>query len=78
MHPAYPKPEWRATAPKQLCSWDIPKLRGPVQWTYCYLYVIRDVFSRSLAGWRVAPCESAELAQQFLEEASVKHPVPAG
>ena len=78
VHPAYPKPEWRAPAPKQLCSWDIPKLRGPVQWTYCYLYVIRDVFSRSLAGWRVAPRESAELAQQFLEEASVKHPVPAG
>jgi putative transposase len=78
VHPAYPKPEWRAPAPKQLCSWDIPKLRGPVQWTYCYLYVIRGVFSRSLAGWRVAPRESAELAQQFLEEASVKHPVPAG
>ena len=46
-HPAYQKPELLATAPNQLWSWDITKLRGPVKWTYFYLYVILDVFSRA-------------------------------
>jgi putative transposase len=78
VHPAYQKPELLATAPNQLWSWDITKLRGPVKWTYFYLYVILDVFSRYVAGWMIAPRESAELAKQFIEEAIVKHQVPAG
>jgi putative transposase len=45
-HPPYKKPELLATAPKQLWSWDITKLLGPAKWTYFYLYVILDVFSR--------------------------------
>jgi putative transposase len=78
VHPAYRKPELLATAPNQLWSWDITKLRGPVKWTYFYLYVILDVFSRYVAGWMVAPRESAELARRFIKEAIVKHQVPAG
>ena len=50
VHPAYQKPELLATAPNQLWSWDITKLLGPVKWTYFYLYVILDVFSRYVAG----------------------------
>ena len=38
-----------------------------VRWTYFYLYVILDVFSRYVAGWMVAPREGAELAKQFIE-----------
>jgi putative transposase len=45
-HPPYQKPELMATAPNQLWSWDITKLLGPAKWTYFYLYVILDVFSR--------------------------------
>ena len=41
---------------------------GPAKWTYFYLYVILDVFSRYVVGWMVAPRESAELAKQFIEE----------
>jgi putative transposase len=78
VHPAYQKPELLATGPNQLWSWDITKLRGPVKWTYYYLYVILDVFSRYVTSWMVATRESAELAAQFLEEAIGKHPVPAG
>ena len=33
-HPAYAKPELLATAPNQVWSWDITKLKGPVAWTY--------------------------------------------
>ena len=78
VHPAYQKPELLATAPNQLWSWDITKLRGPAKWTYFYLYVILDVFSRYVVGWMVAPRESAELAKQFIEETIGKHQVPAG
>jgi putative transposase len=67
-----------ATAPNQLWSWDITKLRGPVKWTYFYLYVIIDVFSRYVTGWMIAYREGAELAKQFIEEAIGKHQVPAG
>ena len=62
-HPAYSKPELLATAPNQLWSWDITKLLGPAKWTYFYLYVILDVFSRYVVGWMVADAESSRLAQ---------------
>ncbi len=44
--PAYTKPELLATGPNQVWSWDITKLKGPVKWSYFYLYVILDIFSR--------------------------------
>jgi putative transposase len=67
-HPAYQKPELLATAPNQLWSWDITKLLGPAKWTYFYLYVILDVFSRYIVGWMIAPRESAELAKRLIED----------
>ena len=78
VHPPYQKPELLATAPNQLWSWDITKLLGPAKWTYFYLYVILDVFSRYVTGWMVAHREGAELAKQFIEETIGKHQVPAG
>ena len=72
LHPPYHKPELLATAPNQLWSWDITKLRGPVKWTYFYLYVILDVFSRYVVGWMVAPREGAELARRLIQETCEK------
>lgn len=72
-HPAYQKPELLANAPNQLWSWDITKLRGPVKWTYYYLYVILHVFSRYVVGWMIAPCEAAALATKLIEETCEKH-----
>jgi len=71
-HPQYQKPELLATGPNQVWSWDITKLLGPVKWTYFYLYVILDIFSRYVAGWMVAPRESAELAKRLIGETSSK------
>ena len=62
-HPATVKPELVATAPNQVWSWDITKLRGPAKWTYYHLYVILDIFSRYVVGWMVASRESASLAE---------------
>ena len=76
-HPAYQKPELLATAPNQLWSWDITKLRGPAQWTYYYLYVILDVFSRYVVGWMIAPREAAVLATKLIEETGEKHTIHA-
>jgi len=78
VHPAYRKPELLATAPNQLWSWDITKLLGPAKWTYCYLYVMLDVFSRYVTGWMVAYQEGTELAKQFMEETIRQHQIPAG
>ena len=65
-HPAYPRPELLATGPNQVWSWDITKLKGPRKWTYFYLYVILDIFSRQVVGWMVADCESASLAKTLI------------
>ena len=65
-HPIYTKPELLATGPNQLWSWDITKLRGPVKWTYYYLYTMLDVFSRYVVGWMIAERESARLAEQLI------------
>ena len=67
-HPRYAAPELLATGPNQLWSWDITKLLGPTKWTYFYLYVILDVFSRNVVGWLVAHCESATLAKKLIQE----------
>ena len=77
-HPEYKKPELLAIAPKQLWSWDITKLRGPAKWTYFYLYVILDVFSRYVVGWMVAYRETAELAKRLIASTCDKQNIAPG
>jgi len=77
-HPPYQKPELLATAPNQLWSWDITKLRGPVKWTFYSLYVILDVFSRFVVGWMIAYHESAALAQRLIEHTCRKQNIAPG
>jgi putative transposase len=75
LHPAYAKPELLATAPNQLWSWDITKLLGPAKWTYFYLYVILDVFSRYVVGWLVAERETASLAETLIAKTCAKQAI---
>ncbi len=77
-HPAYAKPELLATEPNKLWSWDITKLRGPKTWTYFYLYVILDVYSRCVVGWLLAERESEDLAQELIRETCAKHQIVPG
>jgi len=63
-----PPPELLARRPNELWSWDITKLLGPAKWTYFYLYVMLDVFSRYVVGWMVAHRESAMLVERFIHE----------
>jgi len=77
-HPVYQKPELLATAPNQVWSWDITKLLGPAKWTYFYLYVILDIFSRYVVGWMIAPAESAALAEKLIKETCAKQNIEKG
>jgi putative transposase len=77
-HPAYAAPELLATRPNQLWSWDITKLHGPATWTYFYLYVILDVFSRYVVGWLVAESESKVLAERLIRETCERQQIEPG
>jgi len=77
-HPRYAAPELLATRPNEVWSWDITKLLGPSKWTYFYLYVILDIFSRYVVGWMVAYRESAELAQRFIEQTLERQGIEPG
>jgi len=77
-HPSYRRPELLATQPNQLWSWDITRLRGASQWTYYYLFVMLDVFSRYGVGWMVAERETADLAEQFIVDTCTKQAIAPG
>jgi len=77
-HPAYAKPELLATRPNEVWSWDITKLLGPAKWTYYYLYVLLDIFSRYVVGWMVAHRESATLAKKLIEASWEKQSIQPG
>ena len=74
-HPRYAKPELVATGPNQTWSWDITKLLGPTKWSYFYLYVVLDIFSRYAVGWMVADRENSALAGRLIEETCHKQGV---
>ncbi len=77
-HPAHVKPELVTDRPNTVWSWDITKLRGPKKWSYFYLYVILDVYSRYVVGWMVADAESAALAEDLITASCTKQRVDPG
>jgi putative transposase len=77
-HPQYAKPELLATGPNQCWSWDISKLKGPVKWSYYYLYVVLDIFSRYVVGWMVATQESSRLAKVLISQSCSKQEIEPG
>ena len=50
-------------------------LHGPAKWTYFYLYVILDIYSRHVVGWMLAPNERATLAQLLIDDTVTKHSI---
>jgi putative transposase len=77
-HPAAKKPELLAAKPNQVYSWDITKLAGPVKWTWFYLYVILDIYSRYVPGWLLARAENARLAEVLLADTAAKQGIGPG
>jgi len=77
-HPHYAAPELLASRPNELWSWDTTKLLGPTKWTYYYLYVVLDVFSRYTVGWMLAQRESARLAEKLIAESCERQGIAPG
>jgi putative transposase len=77
-HPARKKPELMASGPNAVWSWDITKLLGPAKWTYYYLYVIIDIYSRYVPGWMLARAENGHLAEGFLADTFTKQHIVHG
>ena len=77
-HPHYAAPELLATRPNELWSWDITRLLGPTKWTYYYLYVLLDVFSRYVVGWLLAQRESTALAEKLIAESCERQEIQPG
>ena len=77
-HPAYAKPELLATGPGQVWSWDITMLKAAEKWSYYYLYVLLDIFSRYVVGWLLAHREDGLLASELVENTYRKQGVNRG
>ncbi|WP_409014907.1 IS3 family transposase [Archangium sp.] len=57
-----------ASGPNQIWSWDITCLKGSGQRKFYYLYLVMDVFSRRIMGWRIHTAESARSAAKLIRE----------
>jgi putative transposase len=55
-----------ATKPNQIWSWDITYLKSAVNGKYYYLYLIMDIFSRKIVGYKVHDCECMELSSELI------------
>ena len=72
------KPRLQATAPNQVWTWDITRVRGQARGVYYYVYVVMDLFSRHVVGWLVAEHENATLATHLIAETADRLSIPAG
>lgn len=77
-HGAYTKPELLATGPNQVWSWDITKVKGPGRGVYNPLYVVLDIYSRYVVGWRLEHVESDKLAEDLLRTCCVREGIAPG
>ena len=55
-----------------------PELKGPATWTYFYLYVIIDIFSRYVVGWMAAEKENSAHAIRLIRETCDKEGIAPG
>ncbi|WP_161606797.1 DDE-type integrase/transposase/recombinase [Myxococcus xanthus] len=61
-----PRAEHAATGPRQVWSWDITYLKGPVKRSFLCLYFVVDFFSRRIMGFAVHEVESSEHAAALI------------
>lgn len=59
----------RAFRPNQVWSWDITWLPTLVRGVYLHLYLVMDVWSRKIVGWRIAEGDSAQIASELITQA---------
>ena len=57
-----------ALKPNQVWSWDITWLPTTVRGLYLHLYLVMDVWSRRIVGWRIAEADSAKIAAELMTQ----------
>ncbi|MGH7852064.1 MAG: IS3 family transposase [Candidatus Binatia bacterium] len=67
-----------ARNPNQVWSWDITYLNSPIRGAYYYLYLVEDIYSRMIVGWRIEEVESAEHAGRLIERISQEQGIAKG
>jgi putative transposase len=77
-HRTYARPELVASAPNQVWTWDITRLRGPQPGVFYCLYVLLDLFSRYVVGWLIARQESAHHAAQLIGQSCARQAIVPG
>ena len=68
-HPPRKIPELVATGPNDVWSWDITKMRGPAKGIWFHAYVVIDIYSRYVVGWRIESIEDGQLAADLVADA---------
>lgn len=58
-----------ATGPNQVWTWDISWLPGPAKGTWYYLYLVLDIYDRSIIHADVYETENADNAKRFMQQA---------
>ncbi len=56
------------TGPNQVWSWDITYLHSNIRGKFYYLYMIIDIYSRKIVGWRVHEKEDSKYSSQLISE----------
>ena len=69
-------PVLKATGPQHIWSWDITDLRTPWRGMAFKAYVIIDIYSRKIVGWRVEDRECDDLAVEMFQTAFATHGTP--
>ncbi len=75
---SHPKPQLSATGPRQVWSWDVTLLRGPVRGVFYYLYAMIDIYSRKVVAWMLTKREGEDLAAEFIREACKREGIQPG
>ena len=75
---SHPKPQLSATGARQVWSWDVTLLRGPVRGVFYYLYAMIDIYSRKVVAWMLTKREGEDLATEFIRAACEREGIKQG
>lgn len=61
-----------ANGPSQVWTWDITYMRSVVRGVFFYLYLVIDIWSRKIVGWRVEESESMDYSAELIDHICMK------